>query len=397
MMIDSRTVATKGPGVRLVALVLMGCTLLLPACESEKGRIERLAAESLQQDLKERWLIQGAEVRSVEVKVTGQAGLEFTATARARVEYPDLYQPITPQPGDADGQKLNEELRAQFEKALSMPDENSRGAADQVFQELCREVDQATMPPFTKSVEKGAVVEFIYDSVDGRLAGEGVRLQSASRPRIDAAPEEVARFQSTYNRAPDEAKIYESIGDFRDAYLAEFKTRLNEGKEELQRKLEETVAADRSMIVGTWEGYAIQRIVDPRNYRMLIEFLPSGQCTGFLTEDARLSGIGVTEIKKNIRFGGTWKTAPGKILVSALQQDWSEEWQQVAGPGAGEPKTKEVMPVAKEPMELPLSYQSGSGVMTFSPIGITIADGEGDKLQMMVPITLRKLAAPDSL
>jgi hypothetical protein len=390
MVIDAWSVKLRLLGSRLAAGALLFSLFFLPACESEKGRIERLAREQLQQDLKERWLIPGAEVRSVEVKVTGQAGLEFTATARARVEFPDLYQPISPQAEDADAQKLEDQLRAQFEAAISIPDENSRGASGQVFSDLCQEVDRATMPPFSKSVEKGEVAEFVYDSVDGRLAGEGVRLQSLSRPRIDAAPEEAARFQSAYNRAPEEAKIYESIGDFRDAYLAEFKSRLTEGKDELQRKLEKTLAAERNAIVGTWEGFATQRIVDPRNYRMLIEFLPSGQCTGFLAEDARLSGIGVTEIKKHIRFGGTWKTAPGKVLVSVAQQDWSEKWRQVAGPGSGEPETEESKPVAAEPMEFPLSYQSGSGVMTFSPIGITIADGEGSPVQMMVPLSLRK-------
>jgi len=370
---------------------MLSAAVLLAGCTSEKSRIEKLISKEIQNEpLK--LLPAGSSVKNVSASVTAQSGLEFTSKAEVVVALPKLYQPIDPELAVAN------DIRNGLEKDFAAT--ASGKSAELVipqgeFESFVRTVTSTVSPAFVQVAPEGYTIHITYPGIDGRRSGESVRFERIVDPKIDwgSKSEEIKKSVASL---PQDAKVYADSAAFVSTFQKEFASQLSTQADALRSKLNEQNSRKLKLIAGRWEGQAHERMVDQTHFTLKINFAADGACSGRLSEESIISGIGVSEIKEDMDFTGTWKSTSAGLEITAKQKRWFFQGKQLQGPGSDKPGSAREEKVSQDDFVLKMSLVDGQDQMTWMPIGSKIENATGGKIIALVPLVLSKTQTPES-
>lgn len=358
--------------------VLVGCT-------SEKAKLEKLISSEIR-DFPLKTLPSGSTVKEVSATVTAEAGLDFTGKAVVTVALPQLWSPLDT------AASIPDTVRNDFEKnfrAALQAGQPEMPIPDGEFFNFYNSVVESLSPAFTEASPAGYTIRFTYTSIDGRKSGDSVRLGRVDLPQIDWGTK-LTEDTKIVHQLPQGAKVYDSPEAFRDALLKAFPEQLASQTGAIQSRIIQSAAEKKKTLVGSWEGQAYQNIVDRAEFHLKIAFSSTGDCTGKLSVERVITGIGVSEINDDLDFRGKWRLSDSGIEVTATQTRWFHQGRQVQGPGSDKPGSAREDKLAAEPFVMKLSVSQDGDSLTWMPIGTKIESASGSEIAAMVPLSLRK-------
>ncbi len=372
--------------------VLVPCvlTLLLASCTSEKARLETMLAEAIRPNIQSQ-LPEGAVIENIDATVTAQAGLEFTGKATARIRLPALFAAVFDDSAFAG--EARDALSAEFEKTLEIPAGGHTKSDIEDFQDLVTRSGQSLLPAFVETVPDGQTITATYATIDGRRSGDSVRIQRFDPPDIDW-PESAQELPHRITTLPKGAQIFASETAFFAKRQEAFQKLLANDAATLKAVREKEKTRRLGLVTGTWKGTTIQRIVDRSDFEATFRFETDGSCSGILTEDREIHGIGVTQLKIRMEFSGSWSLTGDAVKVTVKQTRWVESLKQVAGPGSNKPGRTEEHPLSDKELTLHLKIDEDRARMTFTPRGVELKSAKDGQMFLMVPMDLEKAPEP---
>ena len=395
--------------LKLSLVVAFFCGSLLTGCDTKKREIQHLVeSEILKQCTQNSTAVNLKATYKPNVTITQVSGLDFTGTGTVICELPDLYLQCS-DPFQLTNNPLND-FSDDYRNAVGI-DSNAEISEDILYlSNLEREVTQKLCPALILFHKSGYTFKVIFPSLDGRLSGSSVQLNSqnaaptidmGTNPKLLNAPNiTTINTNSTLKSLPN---TYATEKDFLNVYRMELNSLITQRKSKLIQDRNDVIKSKFDRYIGPWISNQTcdGRVTDEQNLptSFKLQINADKSCFGELKNQNQLKGFQGNSDVNTVYFEGAWLVSGNGIKVIANPYKWVSK-NLITNSVSSNPEIQTRIKhcatnaIAISFIEEKPSYQNNSKSSFLLMNAGDIKNLEGDSIGITTPVRAIKVATP---